>query len=217
MADLPAVKRCEKKKKPWHRTQPLLSQHKSTAKPAHQHFLPSRASPASVSTLAGTWLPHSRAHPPASLTATALKASFAYHSWATVSPGPARDHCTRHRRPRHGTGAQLKEGVPTGAFSDLPSSGLWTPAQCSIDTSADLDLHRLEHCAGNWTAAEQDPCTVSTARCPRSGIRSRGTLPRHGGRCIQALATRHRHREVKHSKGRWQGAPPRPGQLRLRA
>ena len=54
----------------------------------------------------------------------------------------------------------LKEGVPTGAFSALPSSGLWTPAQRNIDTSSDLDLHRLEHCAGNWTAAENDPALL---------------------------------------------------------
>ena len=46
----------------------------------------------------------------------------------------------------------LKEGVPTGAFSALPSSGLWTPAQRSIDTSSDL--------AGNWTAAENDPALL---------------------------------------------------------
>ncbi|CAE7197288.1 unnamed protein product [Symbiodinium sp. KB8] len=54
----------------------------------------------------------------------------------------------------------LKEGVPTGAFSELPPSGIWPPAQRSIDSSSDLDPQRLEHCAGNWTAAEKDPALL---------------------------------------------------------
>ena len=51
----------------------------------------------------------------------------------------------------------LDQGVPTGAFEPLPSSGQWAQAPHSIDASTDLQGPHLEHCRGNWTAAEQSP------------------------------------------------------------
>ncbi|OLP75956.1 hypothetical protein AK812_SmicGene44177 [Symbiodinium microadriaticum] len=51
----------------------------------------------------------------------------------------------------------LEEGVPTGAFDPLPSSKQWPQAPHSIDASSDLQGPHLEHCRGNWTAAEQSP------------------------------------------------------------
>ena len=51
----------------------------------------------------------------------------------------------------------LEQGVPTGAFDPLPSSGQWPQAPHSIDASSDLQGPHLEHCRGNWTAAEQSP------------------------------------------------------------
>ncbi|CAE7409021.1 unnamed protein product, partial [Symbiodinium sp. KB8] len=39
----------------------------------------------------------------------------------------------------------------------LPSSGQWIPAPHSIDTASDLQGPHLEHCRGNWTAAEHSP------------------------------------------------------------
>ena len=51
----------------------------------------------------------------------------------------------------------LDQGVPTGAFEPLPSSGQWAQAPHSIDASTDLQGPHLEHCRGNWTAAEQRP------------------------------------------------------------
>ena len=51
----------------------------------------------------------------------------------------------------------LEQGVPTGAFDPLPSSKQWPQAPHSIDASSDLQGPHLEHCRGNWTAAEQSP------------------------------------------------------------
>ena len=51
----------------------------------------------------------------------------------------------------------LAQGVPTGAFDPLPSSGLWTQVQQGLEFGDDLSGPALEHCTGNWTRAEQNP------------------------------------------------------------
>ena len=50
----------------------------------------------------------------------------------------------------------LAEGVPTGAFEPLPTSGQWTPAQPELDFTHDFSPASLEHCRGNWLAAESN-------------------------------------------------------------
>ena len=55
----------------------------------------------------------------------------------------------------------LEEGVPTGAFEPLPSSGQWVQAQSSLDFSADFSPASLEHCRGNWLAAESNPALLT--------------------------------------------------------
>ncbi|CAE7408610.1 unnamed protein product [Symbiodinium sp. KB8] len=55
-----------------------------------------------------------------------------------------------------GLPALLAEGVPTGAFEPLPSSGQWTPAQPELDFSQEFSPASLEHCRGNWLAAESN-------------------------------------------------------------
>ena len=55
----------------------------------------------------------------------------------------------------------LDEGVPTGAFGPLPGSGQWPPAQDSLDFSHDFSPASLEHCRGNWLAAENIPALLS--------------------------------------------------------
>ena len=55
----------------------------------------------------------------------------------------------------------LDEGVPTGAFGPLPGSGQWPPAQESLDFSHDFSPASLEHCRGNWLAAENNPALLS--------------------------------------------------------
>ena len=52
--------------------------------------------------------------------------------------------------------ALLAEGVPTGAFEPLPSSGQWTPAQPELDFTHEFSPASLEHCRGNWLAAESN-------------------------------------------------------------
>ena len=51
-----------------------------------------------------------------------------------------------------GLPALLSEGVPTGAFEPLPSSGQWTPAQPELDFSQEFSPASLEH----WLAAESN-------------------------------------------------------------
>ena len=55
-----------------------------------------------------------------------------------------------------GLPALLAEGVPTGAFEPLPSSGQWTPAQPELDFSQEFSPASLERCRGNWLAAESN-------------------------------------------------------------
>ena len=55
----------------------------------------------------------------------------------------------------------LDEGGPTGAFGPLPGSGQWPPAQESLDFSHDFSPASLEHCRGNWLAAENNPALLS--------------------------------------------------------
>ena len=55
----------------------------------------------------------------------------------------------------------LAQGVPTGAFEPLPSSGLWAQAQHDLEFGDDLSGPALEHCTGNWTRAEQNPDLLS--------------------------------------------------------
>ena len=55
----------------------------------------------------------------------------------------------------------LAQGVPTGAFDPLPSSGLWAQAQQGLEFGDDLSGPALEHCTGNWTRAEQNPDLLS--------------------------------------------------------
>ena len=55
----------------------------------------------------------------------------------------------------------LDEGVPTGAFGPQPGSGQWPPAQESLDFSHDFSPASLEHCRGNWLAAENNPALLS--------------------------------------------------------
>ena len=52
--------------------------------------------------------------------------------------------------------ALLAEGVPTGAFEPLPSSGQWPPAQPELDFAQEFSPASLEHCRGNWLAAESN-------------------------------------------------------------
>ncbi|CAE6949096.1 mfsd7-A, partial [Symbiodinium sp. CCMP2456] len=54
----------------------------------------------------------------------------------------------------------LAEGVPTGAFEPLPSSHQWVQVQHSFDSDADFSGPALEHCRGNWLAAEQEPALL---------------------------------------------------------
>ena len=51
--------------------------------------------------------------------------------------------------------------MPTGAFGPLPSSGQWPPTQESLDFSEDFTPASLEHCRGNWLAAESNPALLS--------------------------------------------------------
>eukprot|EP00439_Symbiodinium_sp_Y106_P011145 s1810_g1.t1 len=55
----------------------------------------------------------------------------------------------------------LDEGVPTGAFGPLPSSGQWPPAQEALDFFEDFSPASLEHCRGNWLAPENSPALLS--------------------------------------------------------
>ena len=47
--------------------------------------------------------------------------------------------------------------MPTGAFEPLPSSGQWVQAQSSLDFCEEISPAALEHCRGNWLAAESNP------------------------------------------------------------
>ena len=69
----------------------------------------------------------------------------------------AAQHRTFNRRQRCAVTLAARPRVPTGAFEPLPSSGQWAQAPHSIDASTDLQGPHLEHCRGNWTAAEQSP------------------------------------------------------------
>ena len=46
----------------------------------------------------------------------------------------------------------LKQGVPTGALSDMPRSFIWPPKPSSADTVPDLEI-----CEKNWKGANEDP------------------------------------------------------------
>lgn len=46
----------------------------------------------------------------------------------------------------------LKQGVPTGALSDMPRSFIWPPKPSSTDTVPDLEI-----CDKNWKGANEDP------------------------------------------------------------
>ena len=46
----------------------------------------------------------------------------------------------------------LAQGVSTGAFDSLPSSGLWAQAQQGLEFGDNLSGPALEHCTGNWTS-----------------------------------------------------------------
>ncbi|CAE7316422.1 unnamed protein product [Symbiodinium sp. CCMP2592] len=54
----------------------------------------------------------------------------------------------------------LDEGVPTGAFGALPSSGQWPPTQGSLDFAEEFSPASLEHCRGNWFLAESNPALL---------------------------------------------------------
>ena len=52
----------------------------------------------------------------------------------------------------------LLEGVPTGAFAQLPPSKQWIPN--SLQDPQESDPLHLQHCAGNWTQAERNPAVL---------------------------------------------------------
>ena len=67
-------------------------------------------------------------------------------------------HC---KDPDSGLVALLEEDVPTGIFSELPSSQQWQQRADNLsDTS--LDDIQLQQCTGNWAQAERDPALLRT-------------------------------------------------------
>ena len=55
--------------------------------------------------------------------------------------------------------AMLAEGVPTGIFSDIPTSHQWQQRQDTLSDTSQDDV-QLQQCTGNWTRAERDPALL---------------------------------------------------------
>ena len=55
--------------------------------------------------------------------------------------------------------AMLAEGVPTGIFSDIPTSHQWQQRQDTLSDTSQDDI-QLQQCTGNWTRAERDPALL---------------------------------------------------------
>ena len=55
--------------------------------------------------------------------------------------------------------AMLEEGVPTGIFSNIPTSHQWQQRQDTLSDTSQDDV-QLQQCTGNWTRAERDPALL---------------------------------------------------------